>query len=30
LTGAGSNINGFDYFNNPGSKSYLFGVSFGF
>ena len=30
LTGAGSNLNGFDYFNNPGSKSYLFGVSFGF
>lgn len=30
LTGAGSNINGFDYFNNPGSKSYMFGVAFGF
>lgn len=30
LTGAGSNINGMDYFNNPGSKSYMFGVSFGF
>jgi hypothetical protein len=30
LTGAGSNINGMDYFNNPGSKSYMFGVAFGF
>lgn len=30
LTGAGSNIGGFDYFNNPGSKSYLLGVTFGF
>jgi TonB-linked SusC/RagA family outer membrane protein len=26
LTGAGSNVNGYDYFNNPGSKSYIFGV----
>jgi outer membrane receptor protein involved in Fe transport len=26
LTGAGSNVNGFDYFNNPGTKSYLFGL----
>lgn len=30
LTGAGSNVGGFDYFNMPGTKSYLFGVSFGF
>jgi len=30
LTGAGSNIGGLDYFNNPGSRSYLFGLSFGF
>ena len=30
LTGAGSNLNGFDYFNNPGTRSYMFGVSFGF
>jgi len=30
LTGAGSNIGGLDYFNNPGSKSYMFGVAFGF
>lgn len=30
LTGAGSNLNGFDYFNNPGTRSYLFGLSFGF
>lgn len=30
LTGADSNINGIDYFNNPGTKSYLFGVSVGF
>ncbi|NNC94547.1 MAG: SusC/RagA family TonB-linked outer membrane protein [Chitinophagales bacterium] len=28
LTGAGSNINGFDYFNMPGSRSYNFGVKF--
>jgi len=26
LTGAGSNIGGLDYFNNPGTKSYSFGV----
>ncbi|WP_445738735.1 SusC/RagA family TonB-linked outer membrane protein [Mariniflexile sp.] len=30
LTGAGSNIGGFDYFNNPGSKSYRFTVSLTF
>jgi outer membrane receptor protein involved in Fe transport len=30
LTGAGSNLNGFDYFNNPGVKTFLFGVSFSF
>ncbi len=30
LTGAGSNLNGFDYFNNPGIKSYKLGVSFTF
>lgn len=30
LTGAGSNIGGFDYFNNPGTRSYLIGVSLGF
>lgn len=30
LTGAGSNIGGFDYFNNPGTKSYQFGVAFAF
>ncbi len=30
LTGAGSNLNGFDYFNNPGAKSFIFGVSFSF
>jgi len=29
LTGAGSNVGGFDYFNNPGTRSYMFGVSFG-
>lgn len=29
LTGAGSNINGWDYFNNPGSKSYIFNLKFG-
>lgn len=28
LTGAGSNIGGFDYFNNPGLKSYMFKLSF--
>ncbi|MBN2806462.1 MAG: SusC/RagA family TonB-linked outer membrane protein [Prolixibacteraceae bacterium] len=26
LTGAGSNLNGFDYFNMPGTKSYLFSI----
>jgi TonB-linked SusC/RagA family outer membrane protein len=26
LTGAGSNIGGFDYFNMPGTKSYIFGL----
>ncbi|MFD2569263.1 SusC/RagA family TonB-linked outer membrane protein [Spirosoma soli] len=30
LTGAGSNLQGFDYFNNPGTRSFLFGVSLGF
>lgn len=30
LTGAGSNIGGLDYFNNPGSRTYTFGVKFGF
>jgi len=30
LTGAGSNIAGFDWFNNPGTKSYLFTVSASF
>ncbi|MBX7047546.1 MAG: SusC/RagA family TonB-linked outer membrane protein [Chitinophagales bacterium] len=30
LTGAGSNISGFDWFNNPGTKSYLFTVSAAF
>lgn len=29
LTGAGSNIGGFDYFNNPGAKSWIFGVNIG-
>lgn len=29
LTGAGSNINGWDYFNNPGSKSYMINLKFG-
>lgn len=29
LTGASSNIGGFDYFNNPGSKSYIFNLRFG-
>jgi TonB-linked SusC/RagA family outer membrane protein len=29
LTGAGSNIGGWDYFNNPGSKSYIFNVKLG-
>jgi len=26
LTGAGSNLIGYDYFNNPGTKSFIFGV----
>ncbi|MEZ5013886.1 MAG: SusC/RagA family TonB-linked outer membrane protein [Chitinophagales bacterium] len=30
LTGAGSNISGFDWFNNPSTKSYLFTVSAAF
>jgi TonB-linked SusC/RagA family outer membrane protein len=30
LTGAGSNIQGFDYFNNPSTKSYIMGLKFGF
>lgn len=30
LTGAGSLINGLDYFNNPGTKSYFFGIKVGF
>jgi TonB-linked SusC/RagA family outer membrane protein len=30
LTGAGSNINGFDYFNNPGTRSYILGLNFNF
>ncbi|MCW3805397.1 SusC/RagA family TonB-linked outer membrane protein [Plebeiibacterium marinum] len=30
LTGAGSNLTGFDYFNMPGSKSYVFGVKVDF
>ena len=29
LTGAGSNIKGFDYFNNPGTKSYFFSLKVG-
>jgi TonB-linked SusC/RagA family outer membrane protein len=29
LTGAGSNIGGWDYFNNPGSKAYIFNLRFG-
>jgi TonB-linked SusC/RagA family outer membrane protein len=29
LTGAGTNLNGFDYFNNPGSKSFIFGLKVG-
>jgi len=28
LTGAGSNLTGFDYFNNPGTKTYSVGVKF--
>ncbi|SFD29537.1 TonB-linked outer membrane protein, SusC/RagA family [Chitinophaga sp. CF118] len=30
LTGAGSNLTGFDYFNNPGTKTYAIGVKLGF
>lgn len=30
LTGAGSNIGGFDYFNNPGIKSYIFSLKANF
>lgn len=30
LTGSGSNVTGFDYFNNPGTKSYIFGIKVGF
>jgi outer membrane receptor protein involved in Fe transport len=30
LTGAGSNIQGYDYFNNPGTKSIYFGLKAGF
>ncbi|MEC8739093.1 MAG: SusC/RagA family TonB-linked outer membrane protein [Bacteroidota bacterium] len=30
LTGSGSNVNGFDYFNNPGTKSYIFGIKANF
>jgi len=30
LTGAGSNIGGFDYFNNPGMKSWIANVKFNF
>ncbi|MCO4293338.1 SusC/RagA family TonB-linked outer membrane protein [Solitalea sp. MAHUQ-68] len=30
LTGAGSNLNGFDYFNNPGARSFIFGLTVGF
>jgi len=30
LTGSGSNVNGFDYFNNPGTKSWIFGLRAGF
>ena len=29
LTGAGSNIGGFDYFNNPGAKSWIIGLNIG-
>ena len=29
LTGAASNLTGFDYFNNPGTKSYAFSLKFG-
>ncbi|MDQ1167428.1 hypothetical protein [Flavobacterium sp. SORGH_AS_0622] len=30
LTGAGSKINGLDYFNNPGSKSFIMSLKVGF
>ena len=30
LTGAGSNVNGFDYFNMPNTKSFIFGLRLGF
>ncbi|OMP78852.1 MULTISPECIES: SusC/RagA family TonB-linked outer membrane protein [unclassified Chitinophaga] len=30
LTGAGSNLTGFDYFNNPGTKTYAVGLRVGF
>ncbi|NTW23055.1 MAG: SusC/RagA family TonB-linked outer membrane protein [Lentimicrobium sp.] len=30
LTGAGSNLTGFDYFNNPGTKSFIVGIKVGF
>jgi TonB-linked SusC/RagA family outer membrane protein len=30
LTGAGSNLTGYDYFNNPGTKSIFFGLKAGF
>lgn len=30
LTGAGSNLTGFDYFNNPGTRTYAVGVRVGF
>jgi TonB-linked SusC/RagA family outer membrane protein len=30
LTGAGSRINGLDYFNNPGSKSFIMSIKVGF
>jgi hypothetical protein len=29
LTGASSNIGGFDYFNNPGLKSFMFNIKLG-
>lgn len=30
LTGAGSSVGGFDYFNMPGSRSFIFGLNFDF
>ncbi len=30
LTGAGSNVTGFDYFNMPGTRSFIFGLKAGF